>query len=188
MYEDTGLFKCPISSVRALFISIIMLILLIYLYNHPTHSQQGSEMQIFTSHWRAQIDEERYARIGISRGVPRWQSGFRRYGKLNPGSWYKSITDEREWAGRYQREILSPLDPATVVEELQALSDGRDAVLLCWEGSSPGEDWCHRGLVSAWMGDTLGIEVCELESEQEGSGWHHPKLPPSLRQLRRGSK
>ena len=144
-------------------------------------------MNIFTSHWRAQIDEKRYARIGISRGAPRGQSGFRRYRKLNPGSWFKSITDEQEWADRYQQEILSPLDPTVVVEELQKLSDGRHPVLLCWEGSSPTEDWCHRGLVSAWLGDELGIDVFELGYEQEGSSWCHPKLPPSLRQTLEGS-
>ena len=144
-------------------------------------------MQIFTSHWRAQIDEERYARIGISRGTPRWQSGFKRNSKLNPGSWFKSITDEQKWADRYQQEILSPLDPSAVVEELQKLSDGKHPVLLCWEGTSPGEDWCHRGLVSAWLGDKLGIDVFELGCEREGSRWLHPKLPPSLRQIEEGS-
>ena len=39
---------------------------------------------------------------------------------------------------------------------------------------------CHRGLVSAWLHDLLGLEVPELFHEEKGFGWQHPKLPPEL--------
>jgi hypothetical protein len=35
-------------------------------------------------------------------------------------------------------------------------------VLACWEPPEAHTPWCHRGLVSAWFKDTLGIDVPEL--------------------------
>ena len=46
----------------------------------------------------------------------------------------------------------------------------------------PGPKWCHRGLVSAWLHDELGLEVFELGQEQCGCGWSHPKLHKGLAQ------
>src|SRR5689334_14060458 len=106
---------------------------------------------IFTSSWATKIDETAYCRIGISRSTPRGQKGFRRYPKLNPGPWFRSIPDERAWAKRYREEILAPLDAKATFDELLAMADGRSPVLLCWEPPQPGDDYCHRGLVAAWL-------------------------------------
>jgi hypothetical protein len=35
--------------------------------------------------------------------------------------------------------------------------------------------------VSAWLSDTLGLEVVEVGHEQLGCGWRHPKLPVDWR-------
>jgi hypothetical protein len=139
--------------------------------------------QIYTSSWQTKIDETKYCRIGISRSTPRGQKGFRRYPKLNPGPWFRSIPDEREWAKRYEGEILAPLDPQTTVDELMTMADGRVPVLLCWEPPEPGDDYCHRGLVAAWLARALKMTVCELGQESEGCGHSHPKLPRSLRKV-----
>jgi hypothetical protein len=136
--------------------------------------------RLFTSSWQSSIDEARFCRIGISRGTPRGQKGFRRYPRLNPGPWFRSIDDERAWAKRYCDEVLEPLDAARTVEQLFTLAAGRIPVLLCWEPPEPGEH-CHRGLVAAWLKDELGLDVFELGFEQEGCGHRHPKLPRSLR-------
>jgi hypothetical protein len=135
---------------------------------------------LMTSSWFTVLDPALYARIGISRGTPRGQRGYRRYPKLNPGSWFSSVSPE-EYKERYYREILNPLDPQTVVNELVALADGKIPALLCWEKSNTGKDWCHRGFVSAWLKDTLGIDVFEVGLEHEGCGHAHPKLPSSMR-------
>ena len=135
---------------------------------------------IVTSSWFVKLDPARYARIGISRGVPRGQSGFRRYQKLNPGPWFNSV-DAKMYRRLYFEEILAPLDPRQVVDDLSALADGKLTALLCWEPPTPGENWCHRGLVAAWLGDTLGLDVFEVGQEVEGAGWSHPKLHPKMR-------
>jgi hypothetical protein len=138
-------------------------------------------MRISTSSWRVPIVDPGYCRIGISRSTPRGQKGFRRYPKLHPGPWFRSIADEREWAARYQDEILAVLDPARTVAELRDIAGERAPVLLCWEPPEPGADFCHRGLVAAWLWDRVGLAVCELGFEAQGCGWSHPKMPPSLR-------
>lgn len=139
-------------------------------------------MTIGTSSWFVKLDPALFARIGISRGVPRGQSGYRRYTKLNPGPWFNSVTNDR-YLELYNAEILAPLDPATVVRELHDMSDGKIPVLLCWEPSTPGEKWCHRGIVAAWLKDNLDMDVYEVGQEKDGAGWSHPKLHPSFRRL-----
>ncbi|MBS0240133.1 MAG: hypothetical protein JSR89_17095 [Proteobacteria bacterium] len=139
-------------------------------------------MQIATSSWFIKLDPAKYQRIGISRGVPRGQgAGYKRYPKLNPGPWFNAVDEER-YKMLYWGEILSVLNPETVRDELIALGDGKIPVLLCFEPATPGPDWCHRGMVSAWFHDTIGLEVPEVTKIEEGFGWSHPKLPPRMRQ------
>jgi hypothetical protein len=85
---------------------------------------------------------------------------------------------------RYQTEVLDPLDPKKVVKDLLNLADGRIPALLCFEGSEPRRSWCHRSLVSAWLKDTLNLDVFEFGQEIYGCGWEHPKLDASLRKGR----
>ena len=59
--------------------------------------------------------------------------------------------------------------------------NGKDAALLCYEDPGKPADWCHRGQVSAWFKDTLGIDVFEYGHEAEGCGHSHPKLFSELR-------
>jgi len=84
---------------------------------------------------------------------------------------------------RYQTEILSVLRAVDVVDELLALVGSRRIpALLCWEPPEPRTPWYHRGLVSAWLHDELGLEVFELGQEKWGCGWQHPKLYRDLPQ------
>jgi hypothetical protein len=81
-------------------------------------------------------------------------------------------------------EQLHRLDSKRVVEELFALSHNHDVALLCFETPLALGPWCHRGLVSAWLHDQLGLEVFEF-GQTEGCGWAHPKLPVQfLKQVR----
>jgi hypothetical protein len=137
---------------------------------------------ILTSSWRTPIDDAKYQRVGISRSTPRGPAGFRRYARLSPGSWFRSIEDPVIWAERYATEVLAPLDPAKVVAELLAMSDGvKPIVLLCWEPSDASGGWCHRGQVSAWLHERMGLDVQELGREGCGCGQAHPLLPDVLR-------
>ena len=142
-----------------------------------------TQIPIYTGSWRDQIDDSRFCRVAISRGVPRGRaagaSGYKRFANLAPGAWFKSIADPIAWAARYSTEILAPLDPAEVVAALHALGNGRPPVLICWEVMGAAS-WCHRGLVSAWLHDTLALEVTELGGPG-ACGHQHPLLPYLLR-------
>jgi hypothetical protein len=133
---------------------------------------------LLTSSWSTKLPST-VARIGISRGPPRRQSGYRLYTALAPGSYFKKVP-VAEFRQLYMAG-LENLDPTKVVEDLQKIAGGRPPVLLCFEPPEPDAHWCHRGFVSAWLHDTLGIEVYEFGQESEGFGWAHPKIPPEFR-------
>lgn len=128
---------------------------------------------IVTASWYTPLPAE-LCRVGISRGVPRGQSGYRRYFALNPGPWFNSVS-ETEYIERYA-QILSALNPLAVRSDLLSISGGRPVALLCYE--RVGERWCHRSLVSLWLYRELGVEVHEYG--YAGFGHNHPLLPPSL--------
>jgi hypothetical protein len=84
--------------------------------------------KIVTSSWRTTLPAG-CEPIGISRGTPRGRSGYRRYLKLQPGSWFSSTSIE-EFTRRYDEEILGPLDPKLVVEDLLELAAERTRALV----------------------------------------------------------
>ncbi|CFX24458.1 conserved protein of unknown function [Candidatus Filomicrobium marinum] len=136
---------------------------------------------ILTSSWFTPLPAD-HLHIGISRGVPRgMKAGYKRYLKLNPGPWFNSCRTPKEYFDRYYGEILKPLDSARTVEEILQLADGKIPVLVCFESIKPESGWCDRALVSTWLHDELGMEVCEFGHEHLGHGWQHPKLDPALR-------
>lgn len=83
--------------------------------------------------------------------------------------------------------LLNALDPRRVLADLNELSGDLVPALLCFE-PPPDPNWCHRGLVSVWFADTIGLVVNEFGHEGAGAGWTHPKLPPSIRQPFTGEK
>jgi hypothetical protein len=144
---------------------------------------------IMTSSWYSRLSSA-HARIGISRGTPRGQKGYKRLvgrngdSPLNPGSWFNRV-DTKRYHELYM-EQLSKLNPQEVVEDILALADGLVPTLLCYESATQDfkdgvEQWCHRGLVSGWLKDTLDIDVHEVGRESCGCGWSHPKVPRQFR-------
>ena len=64
----------------------------------------------------------------------------------------------------YFREILGPLDPRQVVEDLQRLAGESEPVFLCFERPPfNAENWCHRRMVAEWFGDRLGLVIPEID-------------------------
>ena len=64
-------------------------------------------------------------RIGISRGQPHRQArGFRVYRKLAPGPWFNSVGVD-EYYHLYRTEILGPLNPRAVADELAEMALGQ---------------------------------------------------------------
>ncbi|MBB6413537.1 DUF488 family protein [Mesorhizobium sangaii] len=131
-------------------------------------------MKIVTSSFFTKLPVE-FAPISIARWAPqRFQGPTLR--ELTPGEWFRSI-DVDEYRRRYL-EQLDMLDPRETVRRIQDLAAGRAAALLCWERPRDG-NFCHRGYVSAWLRDELGIDIYELGLD--GCGHHHPKLPEAHR-------
>jgi hypothetical protein len=135
-------------------------------------------MLIYTSSWFQKLPTEIF-RIGISRRQPRYARKITEYKALAPGPWFSS-TDDGTFRELYIKQ-LQHLDPKRVLEGLSTLSHNQDVALLCFEPSIASGPWCHRGLVSAWFNDELGLQVYEFGHEAEGFGWAHPKLPLEFR-------
>jgi hypothetical protein len=134
---------------------------------------------IKTSSWFTKLPHQ-HVRIGISRGMPTQLGTYMNYRPLAPGPWFRSCETPEEYRRLYFGEVLAELDPKTVVGDLALMADGEIPVLLSWAAPPPDEKWCHRGLVSAWLFDALGLQVCEVGHERLGFGWQHPKLHPTL--------
>lgn len=125
-------------------------------------------------------------RISIARRAPRNDSGYRVFSQLAPGPWFSSVTP-REYVTRYFSEILRPLNPQKVYDELRRKADGAEPVLLCWEKcplSTPHRWWersvaedegldfsnyCHRRMAAAWLEDNLGLIIPEWAKEEPQS-------------------
>lgn len=131
-------------------------------------------MRIFTSSWFTPLPGG-ILKAGISRGTPRgYPAGYRKLPELAPGPWFNSVTPEK-YHSLYMSQ-LARLDPAEIVAKLERMSGGRDVALLCYEKPHKPDEWCHRGQVSAWLKDVLGIDAHEYGMEELGCGRQHPKL------------
>lgn len=119
-------------------------------------------MRIYTSSYFGYTGP---GRVGISQGTPRGvKAGYRFYRKLAP-TWdmVKRMT-RKQYDGAFA-EILAGLDPARVVDELQALHPASDRiVLLCFEKPPfTATNWCHRvEHVRPWLEQYLGSPVSEV--------------------------
>lgn len=110
-------------------------------------------------------------RISIARTAPKHVlAGLAYYPALAPGKWlfdpaHKNRDVYRE---RYFGEILGPLDPQKVWDELHALAGGNEPVLLCHEHypAHKPDDWCHRRMIAEWFEQELGVAVPEMELPQ----------------------
>ncbi|MGY3328664.1 hypothetical protein ACVILI_001681 [Mesorhizobium sp. USDA 4775] len=133
-------------------------------------------MQIVTSSFFAKLPTH-FALISIARWAPHRLRDVPALRALAPGEWFKSV-DVDEYRRRYL-EQLARLDPHEIVRTIHDLAAGRPAALLCWERPGDGV-FCHRGYVSAWLFDQVGLQVPEYGLH--GCGHQHPKLPGAERQ------
>ena len=60
-------------------------------------------------------------------------------------------------------DILSKLSKKGIYDEIKRLSNGNDAILLCYE--KPG-DFCHRNLAAKWLSEIAG-EITEYGISRE---------------------
>ncbi|MBI2016543.1 MAG: hypothetical protein HYS77_13555 [Candidatus Rokubacteria bacterium] len=106
-------------------------------------------------------------RISIARWEPRGLApGFRRYPALAPRREMLRMP-YGPYRNLYLRDILGPLDPGRVADDLHRLAGGFEPVLLCWERPPfTAANWCHRRMVAEWFAATLGLEVPECTPEE----------------------
>lgn len=102
--------------------------------------------------------------ISIAKYPPKGYKGLE-YKKLAPSTKalfdYKYDRNAGEYKRIYYEEILNKLDCHEVVRELNNMTNGCDAALVCYESPS---DFCHRHVVSEWlnMNGYLSTEICQI--------------------------
>lgn len=98
--------------------------------------------------------------ISICGKAPTWFKGLQ-YKKLAPKydffmKW-KENHDNDYYIKCFNEQVLSKLDPMRVYNELCALANSNNIVLICYEKPS---DFCHRHLVADWLNQN-GFECKE---------------------------
>ena len=135
---------------------------------------------IKTGSWFAKLPPD-HIKIGISRSAPRGlPAGYRLLKRLSPGPWFSTATPV-QYDRLYRDEILRPLNPHDVANQLLEMAAGKVPVMCCFE-SKPGEQWCHRSMTARWLSDAIGQPVPEFGFESL-SQQDHPFMPTELRAI-----
>ena len=119
-------------------------------------------MEIFTSYFGrlAQLNQAGIMPIGIALWPPRWYHGLH-YQVIAPKRYMmKDDVTTEQYIRMYKRDVLGVLRPENVIRDIERISNGKDAALLCYE--KPGE-FCHRRLFAEWMLQRTGLEIPEWE-------------------------
>lgn len=121
---------------------------------------------MFTSYFAARHPNP----VSIALYPPRGWDVARRYQILAPTTailqqWKAKLINEEQYTTLYYKQVLSPLDPSVIYNELVS-TYGAGCALVCYE--KPG-DFCHRHIVAQWFKDELGILVEEWKKVQPPS-------------------
>lgn len=92
---------------------------------------------------------------------------FNRYYKgaelkqLAPPSWLINYP-EVKYRPEYEK-ILRSLNREEIIRQIEMLSGGRNAVLLCYEKAG---EFCHRQMVAKWLSDVQEVKEFETKNLQ----------------------
>jgi len=106
-----------------------------------------------------------YDYVSIAKFNKFWKG--KEYKKLAPPAEIIKIENKEVYTKLYYERVLNTLDPKVVYNEL-----GENAVLLCYEkydDIKSGKTFCHRNIVAEWLKNKLGVEIKELENEDENN-------------------
>jgi len=122
-------------------------------------------MRIYTSYFGnlKKLQDAGIATIGIARFPPKHFYGTSLL-SLAPKSNMLQMA-EQQYREEFKK-ILASLNPHTIYQRIQEISEGKDVALLCFE--KPNE-FCHRKMVAHWLIKNLGIEVTEYGLEHAGA-------------------
>ena len=99
--------------------------------------------------------------VTICGKAPAWFDGPQ-YKKLAPKyeffSEWKKTGDNHYYVDCFDRQVLSVLNPQTVISELQEIAGNEDIALVCYEKP---EDFCHRHIVANWFREN-GVKIKEF--------------------------
>lgn len=121
---------------------------------------------LFTSHWRSGLLPDLDATIiGISRGTPRWDPGFRYrvMRSLAPSDATWALEDLSEFEASYV-EQLERSGAEKIMDDLARIVGNRPAVLLCWERLTGPDEYCHRRTLAGFLEREAEIVVPELRA------------------------
>ena len=110
-------------------------------------------MKIYTGNF---ANVKKYTAAGL---VPISIARFNKYFRgsemknLAPPAWLINYPEEK-YTPEYLK-ILSGMKRETVIEQIKTITNGRDAILLCYEKAG---EFCHRNLVSAWLSDIQEVK------------------------------
>lgn len=120
--------------------------------------------ELYTSRWaNKELAHLRCQPVGISRGTPRFLTGYRYKlaRELAPDDRAWNAEDEDGFEVAY-RAGLEEIGLEVILDGLARIREeagGLPLVLLCYE--RPGE-WCHRRLLADWLHEQAGVTVPEL--------------------------
>lgn len=121
-------------------------------------------MKIYTSYYgrHEKLRAARLVLVGISYKIPDWAKIDGRLLDLSPDPGMISLAP-KHWDSFVEayRLIVRRLEPLAIVNQIKAISGGRDVALLCWEKPSR---HCHRSLVGRWLSNMI-------ELEDDGKRW-----------------
>jgi hypothetical protein len=106
-------------------------------------------------------------RVSIARSAP---SGHRQpsYRAFAPGfSGWNSLPYDRYKSLYFQQ--LAQIDIRQALEDVQSLvPEGVTPIVMCWERTGVGDDWCHRRMLAEWIEDETGLYVPEFDASAHG--------------------
>lgn len=119
-------------------------------------------MKLWTSRYQNKgLVSHPAVKVGATVYPPRWKVAYpvKRFTLIAPTGALFHLNDEAEFRVAYF-ERLDQIGVDTIRAALRQLTDGRDAVLLCYEDVT--ETWCHRRCFADWWEERTGEKVEEL--------------------------
>lgn len=117
-------------------------------------------MKIYTSYFgnARKLNEAGVMIICVAIGRPRFIQAPQMLNVCPTRYMISGACSHEEYLKMYD-DILAKQDARKVMEQIQALSGGKDVALCCYE--KPG-DFCHRHILAKWLTEKTGIEITEF--------------------------
>lgn len=113
---------------------------------------------IYTSYFANRKIPKNIVRIAVCLYPPKWYHGPQMRDVTPSYSILKMSKGQEDYTQRYKSEILARLNTQNVLRNINTISNGQDAVLLCFEKP---EDFCHRHILAEWLTNNTDQTITE---------------------------